>query len=250
MQNEKPVRVFEMGKNVWLEDDRWPLSNTKPAKYYFHSAGAANSSSGDGTLSPAPPSEEPPDQYVYDPETPVPFITDATFSQLGGPDDYSAVEKRRDILVYTSEQMSSDVVVCGPIAVKLYAASSAIDTDFMAKLLDVWPNGYAQRLNDGMIRARFRNGPDRPSPIRPNEPYGYDLNLWATCQLVAKDHRIRVEVSSSAFPKYDRNPNLGEPLGKTTRWSKAQQAVFHDVDRQSYILLPIVQGAGSQTAIH
>ena len=130
--------------------------------------------------------------------------------------------------------------VCGPLRVHLSAASSARDTDFMAKLIDVWPNGFAQRLNDGMVRARFREGMDKPSLIEPGRVYFYDLDLWNTCQLYQKGHRIRVEVSSSAFPKYDRNLNTGEALGQTTRMAVAQQKIYHDREHPSYVVLPIV----------
>jgi putative CocE/NonD family hydrolase len=130
--------------------------------------------------------------------------------------------------------------VCGPIRVRLVAASSARDTDFMAKLLDVWPNGFAQRLNDGMVRARFREGMDKPSLIEPGRAYTYDLDLWNTCQLYRKGHSIRLEVSSSAFPKYDRNLNTGDTLGQSTRMQVAQQKIFHDRERLSYVVIPVV----------
>jgi len=170
----------------------------------------------------------------------VPFITDASFAQIGGPDDYRKIEERADVLVYTSEPLAEDVEVCGPIKVKLAAASSGTDTDFMAKLIDVWPNGFAQRLTDGMVRARFRAGMDKPALIEPGKVYAYDLDLWNTCQRFLRGHRIRLEISSSAFPKYDRNLNSGEALGKTTRMMVAAQKIYHDRANQSYVVLPIV----------
>ena len=130
--------------------------------------------------------------------------------------------------------------MCGPIRVRLSAASSAVDTDFMAKLIDVWPSGFAQRLIDGMVRARFREGMDKPSLIEPGRPYIYDLDLWNTCQMYQKNHRIRLEISSSAFPKYDRNLNTGEALGTTARMQTAQQKIYHDREHLSYVLLPII----------
>ncbi len=165
----------------------------------------------------------------------------ANFSQVGGPDDYQDVERRKDVLVYSSEPLRAGTTVRGPITAELYAASSAFDTDFTAKLLDVWPNGFVQRLIDGMVRARFRDGMDKPSSIKRNEIYRYTIDLWDTCQMFAKGHRIRVEISSSAFPKYDRNPNTGEALGKTSRWLKAQQMIFHDRQHPSSITLPMCQ---------
>ena len=237
---EPPVRIFVMGENVWRDENEWPIARTQWTKYFLHSNGQANTLSGNGTLSSAGPASEPTDSYSYDPANPVKFITDPSFAQIGGPDDYREVEQRADVLVYTSDALTEDMEVCGPLRVHLSAASSARDTDFMAKLIDVWPNGFAQRLNDGMVRARFREGMDKPSLIEPGRVYSYDLDLWNTCQLYQKGHRIRVEVSSSAFPKYDRNLNTGEALGQTTRMAVAQQKIYHDREHPSYVILPIV----------
>jgi len=237
---EPPVRIFVMGENVWRDENEWPIARTQWTKYFLHSNGQANTLSGNGTLSSAEPASEPTDSYSYDPANPVKFITDPSFAQIGGPDDYREVEQRADVLVYTSDALTEDMEVCGPLRVHLSAASSARDTDFMAKLIDVWPNGFAQRLNDGMVRARFREGMDKPSLIEPGRVYSYDLDLWNTCQLYQKGHRIRVEVSSSAFPKYDRNLNTGEALGQTTRMAVAQQKIYHDREHPSYVVLPIV----------
>ena len=240
LMKEPPVRIFVMGENVWRDEMEWPLARTRWTKYYLHSGGRANTLSGDGTLSTAEPASEPTDNYSYDPAQPTPFITDPSFAQIGGPDDYRPVEQRADVLVYTSGPLAEDVEVCGPVRVRLAAASSAPDTDFMAKLIDVWPSGFAQRLTDGMVRARFREGMDRPSLIEPGRVYTYDLDLWNTCQLYRRGHRVRLEISSSAFPKYDRNLNTGEALGQTTRMQKAEQKIYHDRERLSYVLLPIV----------
>jgi putative CocE/NonD family hydrolase len=240
VKNEPPVRVFIMGENVWRDENEWPMARTQFTKYYLHSNGHANTLSGDGSLSTAVPATEPNDAYDYDPAKPVEFITDPSFAQIGGPDDYRTVEQRSDVLVYTSEAIVQDTEVCGPIRVQLSASSSARDTDFMAKLIDVWPNGFAQRLNDGMVRARFREGMDNPSLIEPGRVYTYDLDLWNTCQLYRAGHRIRLEIASSAFPKYDRNLNTGEALGQTTRMQVAQQKIYHDQQRLSYVILPIV----------
>jgi len=237
---EPPVRIFVMGENVWRDENEWPIARTQWTKYFLHSNGQANTLTGNGTLSSAEPASEPTDSYSYDPANPVKFITDPSFAQIGGPDDYREVEQRADVLVYTSDALTEDMEVCGPLRVHLSAASSARDTDFMAKLIDVWPNGFAQRLNDGMVRARFREGMDKPSLIEPGRVYSYDLDLWNTCQLYQKGHRIRVEVSSSAFPKYDRNLNTGEALGQTTRMAVAQQKIYHDREHPSYVILPIV----------
>lgn len=237
---EPRVRIFMMGDNTWVDENEWPIARTQWTKYYLHSQGRANSLFGDGALSTVEPVSEPADGYTYDPARAVPFITEPSFAQIGGPDDYRAVERRDDVLVYTSNPLTEDTEICGPIRVELYAASSARDTDFMAKLLDVWPNGFAQRLIDGLVRARFRDGMDRPSLIEPGRIYAYKIDLWNTCQVFKKGHRIRLEVASSAFPKYDRNPNTGEALGMTTRVEVARQKIFHDREHPSHVVLPIV----------
>jgi putative CocE/NonD family hydrolase len=237
---EPPVRIFVMGENVWRDESEWPMSRTQWTKYFLHSGGRANTQSGNGTLSTSEPEGEPTDGYSYDPMKPVPFITDPSFAQIGGPDDYREVEQRDDVLVYTSEPVTDNMEVCGPLHVRLFAASSARDTDFMAKLIDVWPNGFAQRLNDGMVRARFREGMDKPSLIEAGRVYSYDLDLWNTCQMYQKGHRIRLEISSSAFPKYDRNLNTGEPLGRSAKMEVAQQKIYHDREHASYVILPVV----------
>ncbi|HET7578876.1 MAG TPA: CocE/NonD family hydrolase, partial [Bacillales bacterium] len=180
------------------------------------------------------------DHYSYDPNHPVPFITDMTSSQIGGPDDYSAIERRDDILVYSTEPLGEDTEVTGPVKMELYASSTAKDTDFMVKLVDVWPSGYAQRLCDGMVRARFRKGMDRPELIQPGETYCFEIDCWNTSHVFLKGHQIRVEVTSSAFPKYDRNLNTGEELGQTTETFTAEQTVYHSEAQPSAIVLPVI----------
>lgn len=240
IMKEKPVKLFLMGDNIWIEEDSYPLPNTKWTKYYLHSKGKANSLYGDGKLIREEPKNEPFDAYTYDPNNPVPFITEPSFAQIGGPDDYRPVERRDDVLVYSTDPLNEDLIACGPIKMILYASSSAPDTDFTAKLLDVWENGFTQRLTDGMVRARFRQGMDKPSLIIPNRIYSYEIDLWNTCQTFKKNHQIRIEVSSSAFPKYDRNPNTGEELGKTTQLQTANQKIYHSATYPSHIILPII----------
>jgi putative CocE/NonD family hydrolase len=240
LMSEPPVRIFVMGANRWRDENEWPLARAKPVKYFLHGKGRANSLYGDGALSTAEPTDEARDRYTSNPEQAVPFITEPTFAQIGGPDDYRPVERRDDVLVYSTEPVADDTEVTGPISVRLFAASSALDTDFTAKLLDVWPDGYAQRLCDGMVRARFREGMEHPSPIEPGRVYAYDINCWNTCQLFKKGHRIRLEIASSGFPKYDRNPNTGAPLGKSAETRIAEQTIYHDREHSSYLQLPIV----------
>jgi putative CocE/NonD family hydrolase len=240
LMKEPPVRIFVMGANRWRDEHEWPPARAKTVTYFLHGQGRANSLYGDGSLSTAEPSDEPRDRYTSDPNRPVPFITEPTFAQIGGPDDYRPVERRDDVLVYTTSPLAEDTEVTGPVRVRLYAASSASDTDFMAKLLDVWPDGYAQRLCDGMVRARFREGMEKPSPIEPGHVYAYNVDCWNTSQLFKKGHCIRLEIASSAFPKYDRNPNTGAPLGKSAEMKSADQTVFHDRDHPSQLILPVV----------
>lgn len=242
IMKEPAVKMFVMGENKWRDEQEWPLARTNWTKYYLHSYGRANSRFGDGKLSTSDffNNEGESDEYIYDPADPVPFITDATSAQIGGPDDYSAVERRDDVLVYTSEVLDEDLEVTGPVKMELYASSSAKDTDFMVKLLDVWPNGYAQRLTDGMVRARFREGMENPSLIEPGKVYKYEIDCWNTSHVFKKGHQIRIEVASSAFPKYDRNPNTGEELGKTANMVKAKQKVYHNEEYPSAIILPVI----------
>ncbi len=240
VDEEPKVDIFVMGENKWRKESDWPLPQTVYTKFYFHSKGSANSLFGDGSLSTSPPKKEPPDTFIYDPENPVPFITSPGFAQIGGPDDYRAIERRDDVLVYTSDFLEEDLEVTGPVVVKLYASSSAKDTDFTAKLLDVFPSGYAMRLCDGIVRARFRESLENPSLIEPGRVYEYTIDCWSTSNLFRKGHRIRVEISSSAFPKFDRNSNTGAPLGTEMKFQKATQTVYHSQIYPSHIILPVI----------
>jgi len=237
---EPPVHIFLMGSNKWVDEKAWPIPDTRYTDFYLHSAGRANSLFGDGKLSLASPQTEGTDSFTYDPADPAPFITDPSFEQVGGPDDYRAVERRDDVLVYTTEPVSADTEICGPIRMTLYASTTATDTDFTAKLVDVWPSGFAQRLTDGFVRARFRNGMDKEALIEPGRIYEYNIDAWNTCQMFMAGHRIRLEVSSSAFPKYPRNLNTGEALGKSSRMLTAQQRIYHDEKHPSHVVLPLV----------
>lgn len=241
--DDPPVRIFVMGVNEWRDEQTWPPATMTPTPFYLHSGGRANSRLGDGTLSwEAPTSDEPDDNYEYSPERPVPFLTGITSAQVGGPDDYSAVELRGDVLVYTSEPLTEPVELIGPVRLVLWASSTASDTDFTGKLLDVHPTGMAQRLVDGMVRARFREGFDKERLLEPGSVQRYDIDLWHTAHVFAPGHRIRVEVASSAFPKYDRNLNTGEPLATSTRMTTASQLVHHDAQRPSHLVLPVTLG--------
>jgi putative CocE/NonD family hydrolase len=234
------VRLFVMGANVWRDEADWPIPDTQWTKYYFHSSGKANSVKGDGLLSTLPPKKEPPDNYTYDPADPTPFIMPVSSAQVGGPDDYSQVGERNDILVYTSPPLDKDMEITGPITVKLYASSSAPDTDWHAMLLDVYPEGYAIRLNDGIIRASYRESFENPSPIEPGKIYEYTIDCWNTSMVIKRGHRLRVHIASAAFPKFARNQNTGHPYGLDDEIRVAQQTIYHDAKHPSHIILPVI----------
>ncbi|PYZ92956.1 hydrolase [Salipaludibacillus keqinensis] len=242
LMEEAPVQIFVMGENKWRQEQEWPLARTAWTKYYLHSDGNANSLFGDGTLSAEKPKigEPEEDHYRYDPSNPVPFITEMISSQIGGADDYSAIERRDDVLVYTTEKLTEDLEVTGPVTAEIYASTDGRDTDFMVKLLDVWPSGYAQRLTDGMVRGRFREGMETPKLLEPGEIYPFHVDCWNTSHVFKKGHKIRIEVASSAFPKYDRNLNTGDELGVTSEMKTANQTIYHNEQHPSAIVLPVI----------
>ena len=245
IMDEPPVYIFVMGGGVtgngrWRHENEWPLARTHYTRYYLHSDGSANTRSGDGTLSTVPPGAEPPDRYVYDPADPAPTLRGNTLMIPHGVADQRSTEDRGDVLVYTSEPLEQDLELTGPIKVQLFAASSAVDTDFTAKLVDVRPDGYAQNIQDGIIRARYRSSARQPTFITPGQVYEYTIDLWATSQVFKAGHRLRVEISSSNFPRFDRNPNTGAPLGEDTRLETAEQTVQHRADYPSHIVLPVI----------
>jgi putative CocE/NonD family hydrolase len=234
------VKLFVMGANVWTEENEWPIARTRYTKFFLHSGGKANSLAGDGVLSIEAPGAEPPDRYRYDPADPTPYMIGLDWKQVGGPDDNSEIEKRKDVLVYTTAPFKAPVRVCGPLKVKLFAATSTRDTDWMAKVLDVHPDGYAQRLNDGMIRARFRRTEEREELVTPGEVAEYDIDAWATCIELQPGHRLRLEIASAAQGKFDLNLNTGGPIGQEAKGVAADQTIRHDAQAASYLLLPIV----------
>ncbi|MCD8510450.1 MAG: CocE/NonD family hydrolase [Bacillus sp. (in: Bacteria)] len=251
VMDEPDVDMFVMGENKWRKESEWPLARTEWTKFYLNSGGKANSRFGDGRLSVTEPGADgetvatgaAADEYDYDPSNPVPFITDMVSAQIGGPDDYAAVERRDDVLVYTTPPLEEDVEVTGPVKALIYASSSAVDTDFMVKLLDVRPSGFAQRLTDGMVRARFREGMEKQVLMEPGTVYPFEVDCWNTSHVFKKGHRIRVEIASSAFPKYDRNLNTGEELGQTSEMKVAHQTVYHTEEYPSHIVLPVIPKA-------
>ncbi len=244
VESDKPVKVFVMGAKRWREADAWPLPNTDWQNWFFHSEGSANSLNGNGSLSRDSANSEPPDSYVYNPLNPVPtrgggLCCNAVFSQ-GGSYDQRDVEARSDVLVYTSAPLEREQEVTGPLKVVLYASSSATDTDFTAKLVDVHPCGMARNLNDGILRARYRNSMSEPEMLTPGEVTRFEVDLVATSNAFQPGHRIRVEISSSNFPRFDRNPNTGEQPGRSDKVVSALQTVHHSAEYPSHIVLPVI----------
>ena len=236
-----PFRIFVMGRNEWRDEQEWPLKRTKFTPFYFHSQGSANTAEGDGALNTVRPTDEPSDEFVYDPNDPVP--TTGGCNLVGcpmGPRDQSDLEKREDVLVFTSETLKSELEVTGPVKVVLYAATTAKDTDWTAKLVDVHPDGRPFNLCDGILRAQYYNSKDNLSLIRPGEIARYEIDLWVTSNAFLPGHKIRVEISSSNFPRFDRNLNTGEPFGTGTKWIKATQTIYHDKEHPSHVLLPVI----------
>ena len=242
--DEPPVRIFVMGDNVWRDEQEWPLARAKPTEYYLHSQGKANSLNGNGTLSVEKPSQEPPDVFLYNPLEPVPtkggalccnpyFVANGAFEQ-------SEIESREDVLVYSTPPLQKEVEVTGPVTVTLWAATSGTDTDFTAKLVDVCEDGCARNLTDGIIRARYRDSMSKPSLLEPGKAYCYTIDLWSTSNVFKAGHRIRVEISSSNFPRFDRNSNTGNIISEDTELKPALQTVLHNADHPSHITLPIV----------
>ena len=244
IMEEPPVRIFVMGDNRWRAENEWPLARTQYTRFHLHSGGAANSLDGDGTLSPEAPCEEPVDAFVYDPRNPVPTrgggLCCWRAALAPGAYDQRGVEARPDVLVYTTSVLEHDVEVTGPLEVHLWAATSAPDTDFTAKLVDVGPCGYARNIQDGIIRARYRKSITQAEPIRPGEVTEYTIGLGATSNVFKAGHRIRLEISSSNFPRFDRNPNTGYAIGEDSELRTALQTVLHDAECPSHIVLPVI----------
>lgn len=215
-----------------------PLARTRYSEFFLHSDGSANTVDGDGVLSVSEPAEEPPDRYDYDPRDPVMSLMG--IDAQAAPRDQFPLDGRRDILVYQTLPLEADIEVTGPVVLKLWAASSALDTDFTAKLIDVHPNGLAVNLTYGIMRARYRNGYDDPSLIEPGRPYEYTIRLNPTGILLRRGHRIRLDVSSSDFPNFDRNHNTGSDFWSDTELRVAHQTVFHNSEYPSRLILPII----------
>jgi len=247
VDTEPPLDLFIMGDGVWRKEREWPLARTRWTKFYLHSGGGANTSAGDGRLDTLPPSSraagaaERADTFSYDPGDPTPYILDPRELELNLNENYAGVEAaRRDLLTYTTAPLARDVEVTGPLSLTLWAATDAKDTDWHAMLLDVLPDGTAYRVQDGIVRARFREGMDHEAfPVR-NRPTRYTIDLWHTGLVFKAGHRIRLAVASAAFPKYGRNLNTGGDNNRDSTFVTAHQRVLHDAAHASYLTLPVI----------
>jgi uncharacterized protein len=243
---EAPVRIFVMGANRWREESDWPLARAVHQRWFLHSNGDADTTG--GLLSPTTPTDEPVDVFTFDPRDPAPTIGGPTslparfLRTNAGPLDQRPLQGRGDVLAYTSEPLPGDLEVTGPLSLTLHAATSARDTDFVAKLCDVEPDGFSRILAEGILRARFREGFERECPVVPGRPYEYVIDLKATSNLFRGGHRIRLLLTSSSFPRFDRNAGTAKRLGEDRQEDlvAAEQTVFHDAQRASSLRLPVV----------
>jgi putative CocE/NonD family hydrolase len=236
---QKPVRMFVMGANQWRDEDDWPLARARSTKYYLHSKGGANSLHGNGSLSLGLPDSETSDRYVYDPGNPTPSGGGPCCAQPG-PHDQTPIEARGDVLVYSTTPFTHDVEVTGPVSVELYAKSSAVDTDFTAKLVDVGSDGFAQDLTEGIIRARYRDSQEKPDLLHPGQVYKFHINVWSTSNVFRKGHVLRLEISSSNSPRFNRNLNTGGEAATGQKYVSATNTIYHDAGHPSALILPIV----------
>jgi len=241
-----PIQYFVMNRNCWQFADTWPLPQTQFQRYYLHSGGRANTSTGDGTLSRNEPGSEQPDMYIYNPLFPVPTaggpMTSPVpgFGLVPGPMEQSYIEQRNDVLCYTTPELREHTEVTGPLQIHIFASTSARDTDFIARLIDVYPDGRSHNVAQGIIRASGRKSEEHPELVIPGEINEYVLGMGNTSQVFRKGHRIRIDLSSSNFPLYDRNMNTGNPIGEDAKGIPAIQTIYHQSEYVSYIDLPII----------
>ncbi|MGV3603996.1 MAG: CocE/NonD family hydrolase [Dyadobacter fermentans] len=242
IETDKPVRLFYMGVNQWRAETDWPIPGTQFKELYLGGENA-NSVRGKGTLSFDKPTKATTDTYRYDPQSPVPTTGGNNCCGTptpAGPRDQRLLEQREDVLVYTSEFLEKPVTIAGPVKMKLHAATDGRDTDWMVKLVDVHPDGFAMPVSEGIIRAKFREGLDKMKLLTPNQVYEYEIEMTGTANVFRPGHRIRVDITSSNFPQFDRNPNTGEPLGTSTKTRIARQTIHHGGAKLSHIVLPVV----------
>jgi len=233
---------FVMGDNVWRHENEWPLARQRLTNFYVSSGGHAQTSGGDGVLDSVPPSAgAPADTFTYDPADPTPYLIDSRELEESLNEDYTELNAtRRDALVFTSQPLTRALEVTGEMTAQLWAASDRLDTDWTVMLLDVWPDGHAERVQDGLVRARFRKGMDREVPLVRGQVERYDIDLWFTSMVFPAGHRLRVSIASALFPKYDRNLNTGGNNERDTTFVVAHQRVLHDAAHPSHVVLPVI----------
>jgi len=233
VDREAPLDFFVMGDNVWRQEREWPLARTAWTNYYIHAGGTLNTSA---------PGQEPPDAYAYDPGDPTPYLVDARELELNINENYEAVHRqRKDLLTYTTSPLEQPIELTGPMTATIWASTDARDTDWNVMILDVDDSGAAWRMQDGVARARFRNGFDKPTLLQtPNAIVKYDIDVWFTSRVISKGHRLRVAIASAAFPKYDRNLNTGGDNERDTTFVVAHQHIYHDAEHESFIRLPVI----------
>jgi putative CocE/NonD family hydrolase len=246
--SKPPVKIFVMGSDIWREEREWPPPDARPKILYLESVGKANSLAGDGVLGDKPPHKTAADQFVFDPYNPVPTRGGAVCCNPKvfpwGPMDQRPAEARKDVLVYTTRPLKHPMEAIGGVQAVLYVASSARDTDFTAKLVDVFPDGEARNLTDGILRLRYRNSLEKPELATPGEIYRVTVDAGVTANMFLKGHRIRLEISSSNFPRFDRNANTGGAVEQAAKLVKASQTVYHDSAHPSCLVLMVMPGKG------
>ncbi len=236
-----PVDIFVQGDNTWRQENEWPLARARATKWYVSSGGAAQTSAGNGVLDTLPPRGATADTYAYDPADPTPYLIDSRELEESLNEDYTALNAtRHDALVFTSRPLTRPLEVTGEMSAVLWASSDARDTDWAIMLLDVFPDGHAERVQDGFARARFRKGMDREVPLVPGRVERYDIDLWFTSKVFPAGHRLRVSISSALFPKYDRNLNTGGNNERDSTFVVAHQRLLHDAAHPTHVVLPVV----------
>jgi putative CocE/NonD family hydrolase len=242
ISKEAPVKVFMMGKNKWLEESQWPPSSIELQKWYLSSDKGANGLEGDGRLSIELPGENSDDSFIFNPEDPVPTTGGVNmhfFPDILGIKDQREVETRDDVLVYTSPALVKPMEIIGPLKVVLYASTEGVDTDFTAKLVEVRADRYARIIEDGIIRGRYRKSLETPDFLEPGKIYEFEIDLGYTAISLYKGSRLRVEISSSNFPKYDRNPNTEVEPFDAVEFKKVKQKIYCSKEYPSHLILPV-----------
>jgi len=241
VDREPPVDIFITGDNKWRKEKEFPLARTVWTDFYLHSSGKANGGAGDGTLSITAPKAEPVDTFTYDPGNPTPYLIDARELELSLNEDYAKLHStRNDLLAFTTAPFDKEMEITGPMTATLFAATDALDTDWNVMLLDVYPDGRVMRIQDGVARARFHEGFDKPKLLVPGTAYEYKIDMWYTGIVIPAGHRLRVTVASAAFPKYDRNLNTGGDNERDSKFVSAHQRVLHDSAHPSRVRLPVI----------